>query len=435
MRTRYSTLLGILILQVALCANALAGSEIPGAVQKLPVAIVNATIHTVTNGTLTNATIVFDSGKIVSVGTNVAVPPNATTIDAGGKHVYPGIIAANTSLGINEIGAVRATRDASEVGTVNPNVRTEVAYEPDSEVIPTIRSNGILIANVEPENGTVSGMSSVMRLDGWTREDISITPRSAMVVTWPTMHVIQAWWMKKSAEEQRKEIAKELEAIHSLFTEARTYALAYAGGMETGKRNLKFEAMRLVFDGTLPVIVNANTRQEIHAALDLADEFGLRVIIQGGEEAPAVADRLLAMNVPVITRNVHSLPTRAEAPYDEGYTLPKRLQDAGIRYCIANDGWWQVRSLPYEAGTAVAFGLTEDQALAAITISAAEILGISEWYGSLEVGKSATLFVTAGNCLDGRTNVVSHAWIDGRSVDLSNKQSKLAEKYRVRYSR
>lgn len=429
------TALTVFLFHCLLAFQLHAGSEVPGAKQQQPIAIEHATIHTVASGTLQNATIVIDSGVIAAIGPNVSIPAQALRIDGTGMHVYPGIIAANTTLGLNEIGAVRATRDASEVGSVNPNVRAEVAYEADSEVIPTIRSNGILLANVQPEGGLVSGMSSVMRLDGWTREDIAVKPRSAMVMNWPAMDVIHAWWMKKSDEEQEQDISKNLAAVRTLFLEARAYWKATQHGIEPGKRDLRLEAMRSVLDGSLPVIVNANSQKQINAALDLAQEFGLHLIIQGGEDAPLVASRLIAMDVPVITRNVHSLPARAEDPYDDGYTLPKRLQDAGVRYCIADDGWWQVRSLPYEAGTAVAYGLTEDQALAAITLSAARILGIDQQYGSLEVGKSATLFISKGNCLDGRTNVVTHAWIDGRAVDLSSKQTKLAEKYRLRYSR
>lgn len=412
-----------------------AGTEIPGDKQHEPIIIEHATIHTVSGGTLTDASLVFSHGVITGVGKQVTLPPDGKRIDATGLHVYPGIIAANTSLGLNEIGAVRATRDAVEVGVVNPNVRAETAYEADSEVIPTIRSNGILLANVQPEGGLISGMSSVMRLDGWTREDIAVAPRSAMILNWPTMHVVQNWWVTKSADEQEKDIAENLQKVRTLFREARAYAMALHAGIDTTKRDLRFESMKAVFGGTMPVIVNANTQQQINAALDFAKEFDLRIIIQGGDEADLVADRLVAMNVPVITRQIHSLPPRAESAYDEGYSLPKRLQDAGVTYCIADDGWWQVRSLPYEAGTAVAFGLNEEQALASITIAPAKILGIADQYGSLEVGKSATLFISTGNCLNANTNVVKYAWIDGKAVDVSSKQTKLAEKYRTRYSR
>lgn len=428
------TMFPLLLVLLASCTLT-AGTEIPGDKQHEPIIIEHATIHTVTGGTLSDASLVFDNGVISGIGKQVTLPPDGKRIDATGLHVYPGIIAANTTLGLNEIGAVRATRDAVEVGVVNPNVRAETAYEADSEVIPTIRSNGILLANVQPEGGLLSGMSSIMRLDGWTREDIAVEPRSAMILNWPTMHVVQNWWVTKSADEQEKEIAENLQKVRMLFREARAYVMALHAGIDTTKRDLRFESMKAVFDGTMPVIVNANTQQQINAALDFAKEFDLRIIIQGGDEADQVADRLVAMNVPVITRQIHSLPSRAESAYDEGYSLPKRLQDAGVTYCIADEGWWQVRSLPYEAGTAVAFGLNEEQALAAITIAPAKILGISDKYGSLEVGKSATLFISTGNCLNANTNVVKYAWIDGRAVDVSSKQTKLAEKYRTRYSR
>jgi imidazolonepropionase-like amidohydrolase len=428
-------MLAVLVASPLHLTNTKAGQEVPGAPQAEPIAIVNATIHTVSGETLEAATVLFEGGKITAIGMQVSIPANAQRIDATGMHVYPGLIAANTSLGLNEIGAVRATRDGSETGELNPNVRAEVAYDPDSDIIPTVRSNGILLANVEPEGGLVSGISSLMRLDGWTREDIAVLPRSGMVLNWPSMNVVTAWWMRKSAEEQKEEIAKSLDAVHSLFREARAYSMAAEVPLEPEKRDLRLEAMRGVFDGSLPVIVNANSRQQIDAVLDLAQEFRIRVIIQGGIEAPLVADRLISMNVPVITRAVHSLPAREEDPYDAGYTLPKRLQDAGVQYCIADGGFWQVRSLPYQAGTAVAFGLTEAQALEAITLSPAKIFGIADRFGSIEIGKSATLFVTAGNVLEARSNVVKHAWIDGRLVDLSNRNTRLSDKYRKRYER
>ncbi len=412
-----------------------AGQEVPGVPQKNPVAIVGATLHTVSNGTVRNGTIVFQNGRITAVGNNVVVPPDATVIEANGNHVYPGLISATGTLGLNEIEAVRATRDASEVGPFNPNVRAEVAYDPDSDIIPTVRSNGILLCNVQPQGGMVSGMSSIMRLDGWTREDIAVVPRSGMVVNWPTMTVVKAWWMNKSEDEQREDIKKTLDQLYTFFREAQAYCKALDAGLDTLQRDLRFESMRAVFAGKLPLIVQAHHRLQIEAALDLAHKYELRLIIQGGTDALAVADRLRSANVPIILRPVNSLPVRDEEPYDVAYTLPARLKQAGVQFCIADHGFWQLRSLPFQAGTAVAYGLSAEDALEAVTLSPARILGIDKDYGSLDVGKSATVFVSEGDALDVRGNVVTHAWIDGRAVDLENRHTRLARKYRERYSR
>lgn len=409
------------------------GSEIPGRVVTGPIAITGGTVHTVTSGTMRNGTVVFTNGSITAVGELVDVPEGATVIDARGKHVYPGFIGAQTTLGLNEIGAVRATRDAAEVGRFNPNVRAETAYDPDSDIIPTVRSNGILIANVSPEGGLISGLCSVMRLDGWTREDIAIEPRCALVVNWPSMSVSTSWWEKRSPEEQRKDQQKQLDEIRRIFEGARAYAVMDDAGLDTAKRNLRLEAMRSVFDGSLPVIFGAQSRQQILAVLDFIKEFGINGIVAGGAEAGTVAELLKQQNVPVILDRVHRLPGRAEDGYDDPYTLPARLQAAGIRFCINEPGYWSVRSLPFEAGTAIAYGLQPEAALAAITIAPAHILGIADRYGSIDVGKSATLFISDGDALDVRSNKVTHAWIDGRPVDLDNRHKRLSKKYRSRY--
>ncbi len=423
---------------LALCAvfgTLKAGEEIPGKATSEAVVFTNATIHTAAGPVITGGSLVMKDGKIVAVGTEVQRPEAAVVIDCQGKHLYPGFIAPFTTIGLIEIDAVRSTNDMSESGSINPNARAETAYNPDSEIIPTIRNNGILLANVTPTGGLVSGMSSMMRMDGWTREDIAVTPRSAMVVNWPNMNVIKAWWMSKSAEEQKKDIAQQLQEINTVFREARAYWLAAKSNVDTSRRDIRFEAMRAVFDRTLPVIITAGSQRQIEAALDLAEQFDIRVVINGGYEAPYVADRLKRLDVPVIVQRVHSLPQRDESGYDEAFTLAARLQAAGVKFCLSDNGSWQQRNLPFQAGTAIAFGLAPDAALSAITLWPAQIFGIDASYGSLEEGKSATLFLSTGDALDGRTIGVERAWIDGREVDLSNRHKRLSTKYRERYAR
>ncbi len=412
-----------------------ADGEIPGAPQTNPILLVNATVH-VGNGTiLQGASVLFNDGKIVAVGTNIDAPQDADVVDCTGKFVYPGFITPETTLGLVEIVAVSATRDYAEVGRINPNVRAETAYNPDSELIPTIRSNGVLIANVAPNSGLISGMSSLMRLDGWNREDIAILPRSGMILNWPSMRVISAWWMKKSSEEQRRAIDESLSNINDYFREAYAYSRGADVGLDTTRKDIRFEALRRVFDGSIPLIVHANSQEQIEAALDLGKRYDIKIIISGGADAHYMTDRLKRSNVGVILKQVHSLPRRAEDAYDQSYTLPATLSKAGVRYCLSGSGFWRQRDLPFQAGTARAFGLSEEDAVRAITLSAAEIFGVDDTYGSLEEGKSATLFISAGDALDSRSNVVERAWIDGREVDLDNRHKRLSKKYRERYSR
>ncbi|MBI2794529.1 MAG: amidohydrolase family protein [Ignavibacteria bacterium] len=425
----------ILLLALLSVLSARSNDEIPGLPQKQPVVLLNGSVHTGTGFVLKGASIVFDSGRIVAVGTQLVTPKGAVEIDCQGKNVYPGFIAPNTTLGLTEIDAVRSTRDMTEVGSVNPNARAEAAYNPDSEIIPTVRSHGVLLAHVVPDGGLVSGTSSVMRLDGWTREDIAVVPRAGIVVTWPAMDVVTAPWVKKSAEEQKKEIESQIALLDDLFRDARAYSLAARAGIDTNKRDIRMEAMRMVFESEMRVFVEAQSQRQIESALDFAEKYQLKLVIVGGYDARYVTDRLKKQHVPVIVQRVHALPRREDEGYDATYTLPVELAKAGVEFCLSDGGAWQQRNLPNQAGSLMAFGMKETDAVKAITLSAARILGIDDRYGSIEVGKSATLFVCDGDALDGKSNVVTHAWIDGRSVDLNNRHKTLAKKYRTRPAR
>lgn len=425
----------LLVTLISSLASMKADGEIPGAPQKTPILLTNATVHVGNGEKILNASVLFDNGLILAVGSDVTAPDNATVIDCSGKMVYPGFITPESSIGLVEIGAVRATRDNAETGPINPNVRAETAYNPDSEIIPTVRSNGVLIANVAPESGLLSGQSSLMRLDGWNREDIAISPRSGMILNWPSMLIINAWWMEKTPEEQKKKTAEDIANIHQYFQEAYTYARGAEVGLDTTKKDIRYEAMRSIFDGSLPLIIHASSQLQIESALDLTDQYPIKVIISGGTEAIEVAKRLKKNKVPVILQQVHSLPAREEDPYDQSYTLPARMMQAGIHFCLSADGFWRQRDLPFQAGTAMAFGLSEADAVRSISLSAAEIFGVDNRYGSLEKGKSATLFISAGDALDSKGNVLERAWIDGREVDLDNRHKRLSNKYRERAKR
>jgi imidazolonepropionase-like amidohydrolase len=412
-----------------------AGDEIPGAPQRQPIALINATIHTAVGAPISNATLVFDKGVITAVGASAQIPEGARTIDCKGARVYPGFIAPSTTLGLTEIDAVRSTRDFGEVGSLNPNARAETAYNPDSEIIPTVRSNGVLLVNSTPQGGLVSGQSSLMRLDGWTREDLAVKRVSGLILSWPAMEITTAWWQRKSADEQRKDIEQNVRQVYDLFTAARGYSEKARAGVDTSLRDIRFEAMRCVFEDSVPVIVECATRRQIESVLDFAQTMNVRVILSGAVDAPLVLEQLQRAGVGIIIPRVHALPRREEDGYDAAFTLPATLAKAGIPFAFSDDGAWQQRNLPFHAGTARAFGMSELDALRGLTLWPAQLFGVAATYGSLEVGKSATLFVSTGDAMDSKSNTVIHAFIDGRELELNNRHKRLAKKYRERSKR
>jgi imidazolonepropionase-like amidohydrolase len=410
-----------------------AHDEIPGAAQKNPIVLKNAKIYTVSKGIIDGGMVLFDKGKIVSVGKNIEIPSGAEIIDCTGKSVYPGFIASESTIGLVEIEAVRATRDVVETGIFNPNAKSVTAYNPDSEIIPTIRSNGILIAHVVPQGGLISGLSSIMQLDGWTREDIALKHIAALSVNIPNMSVQSAPWISKSAEEQIKENEKNLLELRDYFTKAKMYSLAAKNGLAENMQDIRLESMRPIFEKQLPVFFTASSKQQILAALDIAKTYGINAILFGANEAYLCIEELQLARVPVIIPRTHSLPREAESAYDEPYTLPHILEQAGILWSFSESSFWQQRNLPFNAGTAIAYGLSEEAALRGLTINPATILGIADRVGSLDSGKDATLFVSKGNALDGLTNNVEYAFIQGKVVSLQSRQTELAKKYRTRY--
>lgn len=424
--------------------------------QTKPVMIYNATIHPVSEPAIENGFVLFTEGRIRGLGTvgeKFDVEKNRAAgyemIDAAGKHVYPGLIAAYTQLGLAEVSAARATLDMAEVGRATPEVRAIVAVNPDSTLIPVTRINGVLIAGVFPLNnitgqiaafdgpgGLVSGRAGVMRLDGWTWEQMAIRSEAGLVLNWPSMRPVRAWWMNRSPQEQQRESEKTLAAIERLFEDARAYHAASKADAAHSK-DLRLEAMQDCLtsagDAQRPVFVLANDYDQIAAALALGKRHGLRIVIVGGMDAHLCTDELKRHDVPVIITGVTRFPKRTDGDYDEPFSLPAKLAAAGVRFCLTNgDDTAHERNLPYSAGMAVAYGLDREQALRSITLSAAEILGIADQYGAIGLEKSATLFIADGDVLEVTTHV-EHAWIDGRSIDLNNKQVELEKKYREKY--
>jgi len=413
---------------------AVAYDELPGPPQPHPVLLRGGIVHTISGDVLDGADVLFDHGRIVSVGPDLAAPAAADVVDVAGRHVYPGLIAAQTVIGLVEIGAVHATDDRAEVGEVTPEVSAAIAWDPDSELIPTIRNHGIALAQVIPGGGPIAGRSFLTRLDGWTREDAGVREIDGLEVVWPDLRVRPARTEDEEQAERRRERIDERRArLRHAFRDARAYDRARSADPAT-PIDLRWEAMRPAVAGTQNVYIRADDARQIDEALDLTEEYGLRAVIVGAAEAELVADRLGDLDVPVIVGSTMALPYRADRPYDERFRVPAVLHDAGVRFCIAHITWgpWDVRNLPLQAGQAVAFGLPHDIAERAITLSAAEILGIAGDYGSLEPGKSATLFVSDGDVLDVLTQHVTRMWIDGRAVDLDDRQKALERKFRQR---
>jgi imidazolonepropionase-like amidohydrolase len=417
--------------------HAEASDQIPAKSQERPVAIVGGTIHPVTGPPIQNGTIVFDKGTITAIGHDIPLPEGVETIQADGKHIYPALISADTYLGLIEIGAVRASNDRAEAGMINPNVRAETALNPESELIPVTRANGIAVAITAPSGGLISGTSAAMLLDGWTWEEMTLKAPAALNVHWPDMQLpgaATAAELKKAREKREASIAE----LHKAFHDARAYmnAKQAEGGTDIPYHEIdsRWESMLPVLEGTVPVVVWANEARQIQSAVAWGDRENLRLIIGGGHDAWRVAGLLKERRIPVLVGGVHRLPGRRFEPYDTPFTLPARLYEAGITFAIITaTSAPHERNLPYHAATAAAYGLPPDEALKAITLYPAEIFGIEDRVGSLEVGKDATLIVTTGDPLE-ITSQVEMQFIQGRRIDLTSRHTMLYEKYRVKYS-
>lgn len=414
-----------------------AHDRVPSPPQNRPVALIGGTIHTVSGPEIEGGTVVFDKGVITAVGTNVTAPSDAIIVDVSGKHVYPGLIEPVSRLGLAEINSVRATVDYIETGDINPNVRAETAVNADSERIPVTRSNGVAVAATLPSGGLISGQSAVIMLDGWTWGDMTLKSSAGMVVSWPRMSVTPAFGAAKSGDDRRKSIRDRIDLLEHTISEAKAYMTARDadGGRDVPyhRGDVRWDAMIPVLKGEVPVWVEANALPEIEAAVEWAGRHGLKMVLVGGADAPLAAELLRRNDIPVIVVPVLSLPTRRHSPYDERYSVASRLHEAGVRFCIAGDsGSGNERNLPYHAAMAAAFGLPRDEALKSVTLYAAEILGVGDRIGSIETGKDATVIVTDGDPLEIMTNV-ERLYIQGRDVDLENKQTVLYRKYMEKY--
>jgi imidazolonepropionase-like amidohydrolase len=395
-------------------------------------------VHTLEGPVLEGATVLVRDGRITAVGVDLAVPPDAEVLDATGLEVVPGFVDALGVMGLKEIDQVDATVDTTELGDFNPQLRAATAYNPQSELIPVARAAGITSACAAPgPNGgsVLPGKAGVFHLDGRTLAEAALAPSVAMVLDWPEART-RTWDMAtchlniRPFAEARKEQEHRLQELSVLFGKARHYALALEGAGSAGvPRDLRLEALVPVVRGRMPLMVAANRARDIRQAIAFCDREHAAMILCGGAEAWQVKDLLKAKGIPVILDRTLNLPPTEDDPYDRAMTLPAELRKAGIPVAIAVAEPSQARQLPQQAGVAAAYGLAREEALEAITLTPARILGLDKDIGSIKAGKLADLVLTDGDPLELRTQVV-RVFINGRPVSLENRNHLLFEKFK-----
>ena len=404
----------------------------PAPAQTKKIVITGATVHVGNGQVLEKGIVSIENGKIKLESVAPTPSSELEIIDATGKHLYPGIIAPNTNLGLVEFSSTRATIDYYELGDIHPNIRSIIAYNTDSKVINTLRSNGVLLAQITPQGGSIPGTSSVVQLDAWNWEDAAYELDEGVHVVFPAL-------INRPSSMQRREESDPVKSGLEKIAELRTFfreAKAYLNEKNHEATNLKFEATKGLFNRTKNLYIHCDLVKEMLAAIDFAKEFNFKLVIAGGADSWMIADILKANNVPVILSEPHSLPASEDDAVDQPYKTGAMLQKAGVLFSIcqdAGDGYSQQRNLPFQAGTLSAYGLTREEALQTITLNAAKILGIDKKTGSIENGKDANIIISSGDLLDMKSSIITHAFIQGRSINLDNKQSQLFERYKYKY--
>lgn len=392
----------------------------PGKVSEIPTIIINGTFHIGNGNVIEKGILIIENNSITKIEAYNNAPIDTSkniVIDAKGKHIYPGFINPNNTLGITEIDAVKATRDFQETGMFNPSVRVLPAFNTESKIITTVRSNGVLITQPTPQSGIISGQSAVMQLDAWNWEDAVLRIDDGIHLNWP----ISYYWNGKPNKDKNT----QLQMLHELFADAKNY---------TSKTiNLKLEALQGLFDGSKTLYIHSNKELEMIESINFALHYGIKnIVLVGANEADKILSLIQENSISIILDRIHSLPNSIDDPIFTPFMLPKILYDNNILFCLSMSGDMEAmnsRNLPFNAGQTVAYGVEYEKAVASITLNSAKILGISKLYGSLEVGKSATLIISNGDALDMRTNQITNAFIDGRTINLTNFQLELYQKY------
>jgi imidazolonepropionase-like amidohydrolase len=404
------------------------------------IVIRNARIFTITKGVIENGSIVIAGGKITAVGTNVSAPGGARIIDARGLSVYPGMIDSGTTIGLTEVGqGAPGTVDTAEIGDNNANIHVDVAVNPESAHIGVTRVNGITTALTMPRGGLIAGQSALINLDGWTWAEMMLKPRAAMHITGPGGLGEGGGFgggQQRAGAELRREQDRRIEELKKILRDALAYgdakdARARDASLPRMQTDLRLEALVPVARGQMPVVIHAQVERDLKKAIAFAEEMKLKVIISGAVEAWRVADQLKAKNIPVIIGPVNRMPSREDDPYDAVFENAAKLHKAGVRFAFQTQQAAEARDLPYQAGESAAFGLPKEEALKAVTIYPAEIFGVADQIGSIEVGKLANLIITDGDPLEIRTQI-KHLIIRGRDVGLASRHTELYDKYKGR---
>lgn len=412
-----------------------AAQQTPAKPQTEVITITGATAHIGNGEVIPNSIIIFENGKITTVDTNGSVASKGKVIDATGKHVYPGFIAPNSTLGLVEIGAVRATDDDSEIGGFNPHIRSIIAYNAESKIVESMRPNGVLIAQTTPRGGWISGTSSIVQLDAWNWEDAAIKTDDGVHVNWPSPFTRGRWWLGEDPGfKPNKKYQEQITALSDYMSQAKATVQS-----NTSRENLPHLAMQKVFDGTQTLFIHVGAEKAILDVLSFSKEQGIKkIVLVEADEAYKVASQLKQQDIPVLITRTHSTPNYEDDDYDLPYKNAKLLIDAGVLVGLQNTGQMEranARNLPFQAGTVAAHGLDKEKALQLITGNTAKILGIDDMVGTLEVGKDATLFISIGDALDMRTNQLEKAFIQGRDISLESHQTKLWKRYSKKYSK
>ncbi len=420
------------VLFFLLIGNSIA-QQTPASKQTAAFSIEGATAHLGDGTVIDNSLIMFADGKITFVGSaKMKIARMGTIINAKGKHVYPGFIAANTTLGLGEIDAVKASLDFRETGTMNPHIRSLIAYNTESKVIESMRPNGVLMGQITPRGGRISGTSSVVQFDAWNWEDAAMKVDDGIHMNWPRSITFGRWWLGEDpAAKPNKKYTKSISDLVDYINSAKDYL----NGLKSPK-NLELEALEGLLNGSKKLFIHTHGEKEITDAVHFATKFGFKLVIVGGDRSYKVADLLVKNKVPVILERAHRIPGGDDSDYDFSYKLAKLLLDKGIVVAVGMDGQMErmnTRNLPFYVGTYAAHGIDKEEALKMITSNSAKILGIDDKVGTLTVGKDATLFISKGDALDMRGNIISDAFIQGRKISLETHQTKLWKRYSNKY--
>lgn len=405
----------------------------PAGKQTVEIVLKNATVHDGNNNVLNNTSVVLKDGVISQIGdfNEISYNSNAQIIDITGKHLYLGLILPISQLGLSEIGSVRSSVDTREIGALNPNVRSIVAYNTDSELIPTIRSNGVLVAQVIPSGSLIAGSSSVVQLDAWNWEDAIILEDNVIHMNWPSMYEKSRRSESGDKIKENKNYKKQKEVLRKFFDDA----LIYSKIENPLKTNVKLEAMKGLFDGSKKLFINTSVPKQIIESVNFTKSFGISEIVLTGinEDAWLVKDFIKENNIAVILNDLHGLPNKEDHDVWINTKLPVMFYKEGIKVAISVS-WLPIAiNYPFKAASASAYGLTKEETLQLITKNPADIIGVGDKLGTIEIGKDATVVISEGDILDIATNNIVLAFINGRNINLDNRHKYLYRKFKAKY--